>query len=146
MKRRTLLQVGAALALCASPLRQVLAAVRPVFQEKNLNKAMQELLGGDAYEESAAVQFKAPEIAENGAVVPLTASYKGDAKQIAFFVEENPQPLAAVFALGAGSVANVSTRIKMGKSSIVHAVVQTADGKLLGVAKDVKVTIGGCGG
>ena len=146
MKRRTFLQIGAALAVCAAPFHRALAAMRPAFDEKNLGKSMETLLGGGSYEESGAVKFKAPEIAENGAVVPLTASYNGDARQIAFFVEENPQPLAAAFTLGAGSVASVSTRIKMGKSSMVHAVVQTADGKLLGVKKEVKVTIGGCGG
>ncbi len=146
MQRRTLLKAG--LALWVSALTQrVWAAVRPeAFAKKDMNEAMRELFGSDGYTEDSSIQFKAPEIAENGAVVPLSASYKGAAQQIAFFVEQNPQPLAAMFTLGAAGSAKVSTRIKMGKSSIVHAVLQTAEGQLIGTAKEVKVTIGGCGG
>ena len=95
---------------------------------------------------SAEVNLKAPDIAENGAVVPVTVSSSmADVKSIAVFVEGNPNPLAAQFMIPAGTKAEVSCRIRMGKTSAVTAVVETASG-LFSASKEVKVTIGGCGG
>ena len=79
-------------------------------------------------------------------MVPVTVEYDGPAKTIAVLVRENPQPLAAAFQISPKALAHVSTRIKMGQSSIVTAMVQTEDGQLLSAAREVKVTIGGCGG
>lgn len=122
------------------------AAVRPeAFAKEDYTNSIASLFGG-GYTPSEQVFFKAPEIAENGAVVPVTIRYPEPAKRIAVFVEANLQPLTVVFNLSPNSVADVSTRIKMAESSIVHAVVETQDGQLLGVGKEVKVTIGGCGG
>ncbi|SMN12173.1 Sulfur oxidation protein SoxY [uncultured Candidatus Thioglobus sp.] len=91
-------------------------------------------------------KFKAPKIAENGAVVPVTvdASKISDVSNISFLVANNNTPLAASFNLS-GAVGFVSTRIKMGKTSNVDAVV-TAAGSATKVTKNIKVTIGGCGG
>ncbi len=90
--------------------------------------------------------FKAPKIAENGAVVPLevNASKLSNVDQIAIYAKNNATPLAASFNL-AGAVGFVSTRIKMAKSSPVTAVV-IANGSASKITKDVKVTVGGCGG
>lgn len=145
MKRRGFLQVGGAALLLAS-VGVARGDERDAFGRESASDALAALFGVTAYESSSEVRFKAPEIAENGAVVPLTASFDGAARRIAFVVEENPAPLAAAFEVAAAGSAFVSTRIKMGGSSMVHAVVETADGRLLGAAKEVKVTIGGCGG
>lgn len=146
MNRRFFLKAAGLFAVCAAPLASAFAAARGAFSQKEIAAAMKTLLGSERYTADAAVKFKAPEIAENGAVVPLTASYNAAATDIAFFVEQNPQPLAAHFVIGENGVPTVSTRIKMGESSLVHAVVKTADGALVGAVKEVKVTIGGCGG
>ncbi|CAB5494193.1 Sulfur oxidation cycle carrier protein, SoxY subunit [uncultured Gammaproteobacteria bacterium] len=91
-------------------------------------------------------KFKAPEIAENGAKVPMevNASKISDVTNISFLVKENSTPLVASFNLF-GAVGFISTRVKMGKTSAVDALV-TAGGSTTKVTKEVKVTIGGCGG
>ena len=92
------------------------------------------------------ITLKIPDIAENGAVVPVTVSTDlADVEAIAIVVENNPTPLAALFELSPQSVADVSVRIKMGESSAVRAIVK-AGGQLFSTSKEVKVTIGGCGG
>ena len=90
--------------------------------------------------------IKAPDIAENGAVVPVSVSTDmAGVESIALLAEGNATPLVATFELGEGAVPDVSTRIKMGKTADVIAVVK-AGGKLHSARKSVKVTIGGCGG
>lgn len=143
IKKSGLLAVGLAL---SSFVQTAVAATRDAFSKKEMKEALQSVFGKSDYQESDAVDFKTPEIAENGAVVPVTVDYDGKVKKIAIFVEENPQPMTAAFDVPERGTAYVSTRIKMGKSSDVHAVVQTADGQLIGAKKLVKVTIGGCGG
>lgn len=116
------------------------------FAAKDVTSAMTSLLGSDATETSDAIQVKAPDIAENGAVVPVTVETGLEGvKSITIIADGNANPLIATFNLGESAVPFVSTRIKMGKTSDVVAVVQTGD-KLLSNAKNVKVTIGGCGG
>ncbi len=151
MNRRLFLFKGAAFAAGAALLARAqtaLAAAWPsgAFDRDDTAAAIKELFGAEKYAEDAGIEFRAPEIAENGAVVPLQVRYKGPAKAVAIFVEENPKPLAAAFELGEKGAANVGVRIKMGHSSLVHAVVQKPGGELLGTVKEVKVTIGGCGG
>ena len=92
------------------------------------------------------VELKAPEIAENGAVVPVEVSSGVPAIATAIFVENNPRPLAFHMQLEKSALLPVASRIKMRESSHVLALVQTADGKLHAGRKEVKVTIGGCGG
>lgn len=91
-------------------------------------------------------KFKAPKIAENGAVVPMevNASKMNNVSNISFLVKSNSTPLAASFNFS-GAIGFVSTRVKIGKTSEVDALV-TADGSTTKVTKEVKVTIGGCGG
>ena len=127
--------------------RMVLAAwPEAAFSAKSVDDALTALLGTATHEASDAIQIKAPDIAENGAVVPVTVetSLEG-VKSIAIIASGNATPLVASFDLGETAVPFVSTRIKMGKTADVVAVVQTGD-KLLSNAKNVKVTIGGCGG
>ncbi len=116
------------------------------FKGESVEDVLKAMFEGAAPAESGDITIKAPDIAENGAVVPV--SVKTDiagVKNIAIVVEKNPAPLAASFEMGEGAVADVSTRIKMGETSNVFALVETEDG-LLSAQKEVKVTIGGCGG
>ena len=104
------------------------------------------LYGDKPIVESADVKLTVPEIAENGAVVPVSVSTEvPDASSIAIIVTENPNPLSARFQLVEGVKPDISTRLKMGESSDVIAAVETAEAVLI-TRKNVKVTIGGCGG
>ncbi|WP_372738045.1 thiosulfate oxidation carrier protein SoxY [Neptunomonas sp.] len=119
---------------------------KDAFQAKEQTAAMNALFDSATPEESAEVTLKAPDIAENGAVVPVTVvSTLSDVESMSIFIEGNPSPLAAEFIIPAGTKADVSTRVRMGKTTKVTAVVK-ANGKLYSAAKEVKVTIGGCGG
>jgi sulfur-oxidizing protein SoxY len=103
-------------------------------------------LGGAGATESKDITITSPDIAENGAVVPFTiASRVPKTEAIALLVEKNPNALAANFTLPAGTEAGITTRVKMGQTSNVIALVK-ADGKFYYTSKEVKVTLGGCGG
>jgi sulfur-oxidizing protein SoxY len=116
------------------------------FEAKSLADAVK-ALGGGAPVESKEVALTGPDIAENGAVVPLTcACTLPGVKRLALLVEKNPNTLAAVFDVSDAVEPNVATRVKMGQSSNVFAVAMMADGKVLFAHKEVKVTLGGCGG
>lgn len=118
---------------------------KAAFDTKSLADAVKALGGGTAVESKDLV-LAAPEIAENGSVVRVGAqSNIPGTTQIAFVVEKNPNALAAVFDLPAGTDASVSTNVKMGQSSNVYAVAKAGD-KFFYSAKEVKVTLGGCGG
>lgn len=87
-----------------------------------------------------------PSIAENGAVVPLTATARlENVEQLFVFVEKNPVPLAAIFELSPDVEPTVSTRLKMAETTPV-VVIAKAEGQLYQVKQAVKVTLGGCGG
>ena len=116
------------------------------FDAKSMADAVK-ALGGSAPAESKDVTLAGPDIAENGAVVPLgCACGLPGVKRLLLLVEKNPNALAAVFDISDVVEANVSTRVKMGQSSHVFAVAMMADGKVLYAQKEVKVTLGGCGG
>ena len=103
--------------------------------------------GGSAPVESKDVTITGPDIAENGAVVPIgAASTLPGVKRLLILVEKNPSMLAAMFDVTDAIDANISTRVKMGQSSNVFAVAMMNDGKVLFAQKEVKVTLGGCGG
>src|SRR4051794_6112978 len=115
------------------------------FKQKNDRDAIK-LLYGKAAEASDKVKLDAPEIAENGSVVPVAVSTTlADVTSIAFLVSDNPNALVASYKIPAGTVPGVANRIKMAKTSNVIAVVE-AGGKLYSATKEVKVTVGGCGG
>ncbi len=118
---------------------------KAAFEAKNLDETVK-ALGGTTAAQSGDITIVAPEIAENGAVVPVGVNSKiPDTQAIYILVEKNPNSLAAGFAIPAGTEANVATRIKMGQTSNVHAVVKAGD-KFFVTTKEVKVTLGGCGG
>ena len=150
--RRTLLKgsiaasaMGIAVGAGLLTPKTVLAAwPKATFESTDTSGAIT-ALGGNATE-SKNIKLKAPDIAENGAVVPVTITSKIDnTTAISILVSNNAQPLSATFNLGAKTHGYVSTRLKMGKTSDVIAIVK-ADGKLYSATKQVKVTIGGCGG
>ena len=154
MKRRVFLKgslaasaMGAAVGAGLLTPQAVLAAwPKAAFEAKKVEDAMTSLMGSAMSEATGDISIKAPDIAENGAVVPVTVSTTiGGVESIAIFAEKNPSPLAASFDLGKGAQGFVSTRIKMGKTGDVIGVVK-AGGKLYAARKGVKVTIGGCGG
>jgi sulfur-oxidizing protein SoxY len=115
--------------------------------ETNSMDATVKALGGSAPAQSKDITFfQTPDIAENGAVVPIgITSNIPKTESIAILVEKNPNILAAVFDVPAGTDPSLSTRIKMGQSSNVYALVK-ADGKYYVASKEIKVTLGGCGG
>jgi sulfur-oxidizing protein SoxY len=112
------------------------------------SKSVQEVLknlGATNLIESKDIVITAPDIAENGAVVPIAVTSRiPNTQSIAIIAEKNPFPLAAVFDVSAGGEGYASTRLKMGQTSDVRAVVK-ADGKFYTAVKEVKVTVGGCG-
>jgi len=116
------------------------------FDAKTMADLMK-ALGGAAPVESKDVTITGPDIAENGAVVPVgAATTLPGVKRMLLLVEKNPAMLSAMFDVSDAVEANFSTRVKMGQSSNVFAVAMMADGKVLYAAKEVKVTLGGCGG
>ncbi len=154
IKRRTFLKgslaVGTVSAAAAAGLlipRAVLAAwPAAAFSAKSVDDALDAATGGHATTTSDKITIRAPDIAENGAVVPVSVNADiANIESISLVAVNNATPLSATFVLGAGAQGFVSTRIKMGKTSNVMAVVK-ADGKLHSAEKEVKVTIGGCGG
>jgi len=118
---------------------------KAAFEAKNLSDVVK-ALGGAGTAPSNDIAIIAPDIAENGAVVPVgVASKIPNTQAVYILVEKNPNALAAGFMIPAGTEPNVATRIKMGQTSNVHAVVKAGD-KFYVATKEVKVTIGGCGG
>ena len=153
MNRRTLLKrslavsavtVAASAGLLAPG--QVLAAYpKGAFEAKDSASALSNALGSSDYSESGDIKIKAPDIAENGSVVPVTVSTGlSNVESVTLLAEANATPLLGSFDLS-NAEAYVSTRIKMGKTGNVVAVVKSG-GKLFSAKKEVKVTIGGCGG
>ncbi len=123
---------------------QARAADTPGFEAKTLEAAFSAIGGKPA--DSKDVTITSPDIAENGAVVPIAVtSNLPKTEAIYILVEKNPFPLTATFTIPEGTEAYVSTRAKMGESTKVWAVVK-ADGKLYATSKETKVTLGGCGG
>jgi sulfur-oxidizing protein SoxY len=151
--RRRLLHGGAgvvALAVAAGLFRSASAWAqgawnKAAFDTKSLADAVK-AMGGASPVESKDIAITSPDIAENGAVVPFTiASNLPKTEAIAILVEKNPNILAANFTIPDGTEPWVNTRVKMGQTSNVFALVK-ADGKFYYAAKEIKVTLGGCGG
>ncbi len=119
---------------------------KAAFDTKSMEDTMKALGGGAAAQSRDITFVQTPDIAENGAVVPVgITSAIPKTESIAILVEKNPNMLAAVFDIPAGTDPSISTRVKMGQSSNIYALVK-ADGKYYVAAKEVKVTLGGCGG
>ncbi len=154
--RRTVLQTGG-----SATLLTLLAAagwIKPgealaadtwnkaAFDAKTMDEAYKAISGGAPAQSKDIVFFSTPDIAENGAVVPIgVTSNIPKTESIAILVEKNPNMLTAAFDIPAGTEPSLTTRVKMGQSSNVYALVK-ADGKYHVASKEIKVTLGGCGG
>ena len=151
LNRRELLSHSAkvaALLATAGLLPQVAHAAynTAAFEVKTMAELVK-LLGGNAPTESKDVTITGPDIAENGAVVPVGVSTAlPGVKRLLVLVEKNPSVMSAMFEVSDAVDANFATRVKMGQSSNVYAVAMMGDGKVLFAQKEVKVTLGGCGG
>ena len=150
-KRREMLARSATVAALMAtvgllPQRAQAAYNAAAFDSKTLAELVKSL-GGSTPTESKDVTVTGPDIAENGAVVPVGVSTAlPGVKKLLILVEKNPSVLSAMFDVTAAVDASFSTRVKMGQSSNVIAVAMMANGKLLFAQKEVKVTLGGCGG
>lgn len=146
--RRIFILGSLALVSLAAIPRVLLAMAWPekAFGSSVASEAMKELFGTDQTTPSDAITLGAPEIAENGAVVPISIKTTlTGVESVSIVVDKNPRPLAVSFEIPQGTLPDVACRIKMGETSQVMAVVKTQAG-LFSAAKEVKVTIGGCGG
>jgi sulfur-oxidizing protein SoxY len=149
-RREMLARSAGVAALLASagllPQAAQAAWTQAAFEAKSLAEAVK-ALGGAAPVESKDVTLTSPEIAENGAVVRVgCATALPGVKRMLLLIEKNPSALAAVFDLTDAVEANFETHVKMAQSSNVFGVAMMSDGKVLFAQKEVKVTIGGCGG
>ena len=150
MNRRKFLGLGLGLGVAAVMTPATLSAtnfretVPAAWTAHKVDDAMNALFGTTATTEGK-VKLKAPDIAENGAVVPVTVSSKLAGRTVAIFQDANPEATVAVFTVPANGIIDYSLRIKMSKTGKVTAVVDV-DGKLYSASKSVKVTAGGCGG
>jgi sulfur-oxidizing protein SoxY len=146
LTRRRFAQAMVALAAIGSTPLRALARNKEAFEAKMPDEALKALFGDKPMEATDAFEFKVPEIAEDGSIVPVTISTDmPGVKSISLLVDANPNPLSARFNFMPGAVTEFKTRIKMGESSDVRAVIETDD-KLYVSTKNVKVTLGGCGG
>lgn len=157
INRREMLKAGSGATVMALAVSAGLLRPEEAFAQATWNKAAFETksfadtlkaLGGATATENPGVRFASPtpDIAENGALVPITVtSSLPKTESIAILVEKNPNALAANFNVLAGMDPFISTRVKMGQTSDIYALVK-ADGRYYYAKKEVKVTIGGCGG
>ena len=148
-RRETLKQsavVAGLLATAGFPQFAQAAFNKVAFDAKSVQDAAK-AAGAASLAESKDVTITGPDIAENGAVVPLGVSTSlANVKRVLLLVEKNPSALIAMFNVSPEVEANFSTRAKMGQSSDVYAIAITNDGKAFFAKKEVKVTLGGCGG
>jgi len=146
--RRHLMQMTTLVGLmaCAGLLREAQATAwnKTAFAAKTLDDVAK-ALGGNTPQKSEAVLLRAPDIAENGALVSISIETALKATELAILVEKNPNTLAAIFTLPKGTEAFASTRIKMSETSNVYALAKV-EGRWLMSVKEIKITIGACGG
>jgi sulfur-oxidizing protein SoxY len=149
--RREMLQRSAAVAGMLAgvgllPQAALASWNKAAFEAKTMAELMK-AMGTSAPTESKDVTITGPDIAENGSVVPVGCSTTlAGVKKLMILVEKNPNMLCAMFDVTEGVEPNFTTRVKMGQSSDVYAVAITADNKVLFSRKEIKVTLGGCGG
>lgn len=118
---------------------------KKVFEAKTMDDAFG-AIGSGKPATSKDIAITAPDIAENGAVVPVSVvSRLAKTERIYILIEKNPSMVAANFTIPEGTDPEITTRVKMGQTSNLHALVK-ADGKYYVATKEVKVTLGGCGG
>ncbi len=148
-KRNFLIKITAlASILYTSSLSKIFASwPKDLFHSKNSDNLIKLIMDGADTIDTDSIIIKAPEIAENGAVVPISVDTKiENVKNIAILVDNNPSPLTSTFEINPQLEAYVSTRVKMAKSSNIIALVATKNNEFYTASKSIKVTIGGCGG
>ncbi len=154
IRRRKILKgtlAAGAVSLAASagiltPQTVLAAWPKSAFSAKSVNDAVNSLLGSSSLTGSSDINIKTPAIAENGAVVNVSVDTNlKNVSSISILVEKNDSPLAANFNLAPGTIPFIKTRVKVRKTSSIIAVVKSG-GTLYSAGKEVKVTIGGCGG
>lgn len=146
MNRRKFMQSLLLLSAIAALPKLAFARAVEAFSSSTVDDVLKQLLGDIPIEESDKIVFKIPDIAENGAVVPVSVSTKIEGvDRIYLLVDKNPNPLSAVFEISDRTLPDISTRVKIGESSMARVVVR-ANGRAYMTSKEVKVTIGGCGG
>jgi sulfur-oxidizing protein SoxY len=139
-------QAGLFFATAAQAQTQAQEWNKAAFDMKSMQDVVKALGGAPATESKEVSFINAPDIAENGAVVPMGVLSKlPKTESISILVEKNPNALSASFLIPPGTEPSVTTRVKMGQTSNVYALVK-ADGKYFYAVKEVKVTLGGCGG
>ncbi len=151
MKRRNFLGLGfttlAVTALQTVGSASIMSEYPKAFMAKTSDEAIKDVYGSNAITKDDKAVLKLPDIAENGSAVPITVSTSlENAKTMTIFIDGNPHPLAASWELQEGTIAKFSTRVKMRKTTKVRLIVEDANGKLHEAIKQVKVTVGGCGG
>ena len=154
INRRDALKSGGAMAVfglfvnagLVKPAAAQAAWNQSAFGVKGVDSVVKSLGGASAAPTKDVSWGSTPEIAENGAVVPVTVESKlPKTESIAILIDKNPNTLAASFTIPAGTDPQVGTRVKMGETSMVHALIK-ADGKYYVASREIKVTLGGCGG
>ncbi|MFK5882200.1 MAG: thiosulfate oxidation carrier protein SoxY [Sulfurospirillum sp.] len=151
MKRRNFLGLGfttmAVAALQTISSANILKEHPAAFDATKGDAAIKGVYGTTTVVKDDKAVLKLPDIAENGGAVPVTVSTSLDnAKSMALIIDGNPRPLAVAWELQEGTIPKFSTRIKMRKTGKVRLIVEDANGKLHEAIKQVKVTVGGCGG
>jgi len=151
MKRRNFLGLGfttlAVGALQTVASASLLSEHPKAYTAKTADEAVKDLFGSSAVTKDDKAVLKLPDIAENGSAVPMTVSTSlTNAKTMTVFIDGNPRPLAVSWELQEGTIPKFSTRVKMRKTTNVRLIVEDANGKLHEAVKQVKVTVGGCGG
>ena len=149
MKRRELLAMAGGAAIIG------LTGLKPEISHAAVNLIdidnfddLQKILGITSMTESDEIEINAPDIAENGAVVPIggSAELTDGVEKIIFAVKDNPSPISAVFNVNENIIPSFRTRVKMGKSSDVYVIAVKSDKSAIFAKKEIKVTLGGCGG
>lgn len=137
--------IGGSAAILA-PFQAFATWASAAFNSTKLEDAYKNLFGDTPIRESNKITLKVPKIAENGGAVPISIKTTlKNVETINIFVKDNPQPLTASFHIPKGTIADISTRIRLAQTSTVTTVIK-ADGTLHSQSQEVKVTIGGCGG
>jgi len=142
---------AAALALAVAPVTSLRAVdfrtTKPkAWEAEKSVDAIKEMFGSAGLKKSDKIKMKAPDLAENGGSIPITLTSKLDIETIALFQDANPRAATVVFSVPEGQKVDYSFRIKMRQTAVITIVAKTRDGQLLTTAKEVDVSIGGCGG
>jgi len=147
IERRKFLGLGLSLVAASVAQANILKEHPDAFKSTTVGDTLKGLYGKTDAKDNAKVKLKAPDIAENGAAVPITVSTSiPNVKTMAVLIDGNPRPLAVAWDIQEGTIPEFSTRIKMRKTGTVTLVVEDSNGNLHTASKQVKVTVGGCGG